>query len=547
MANEPWLSDLLDGAREIRVDGVAVPRTYAVNLVGANVSTDAETRTTDISLLPLSPNQGLTILILGIGESGMRGTGLLSDAVPAGYPDISGRFSFFGDSEIIALPVEGQENNGPSPVYAVQAEGGTMGYGWAQFALNYLLSDLTPHRIRYLGCAKAGTWSGDWNYSTSTSTLCGAAIARLKTALREPGTVWGGVFVDQGLNDASAGLQTGWASRWTTIVNGIFAEMGQTVPIWYRRFSSTWPTPDIPVQANYNALLAEQDSWASTSPVRRPCLSPTGMQADPLHMTTQGYYTLGATVADAMRAYPPNTATVTTYTPSKKSPLNVGASVWWRASTGGAGTASWVDTIGGYTATQSTPAKVPALVTDAGHGKPGMLFDGSTSCYRIPSGVAALLNGTQAYTIFFNFRPTTLGDWFYFCGSRSDARHELGLGTLGASTRLNSYRVVGGTQYTMQTPTRVVQLGTPCTYAIRWGGTNGTGAVFVNGLWTPDVVDSHTGSLSGMNQGTIGCFSFQASETWFANGYGGDIAIVTSALSNADVRAVSLYLMDTAP
>lgn len=491
------------------------------------------------------PTADVVLVFLGIGESGMTGIGSLSDPVPAGYPSIAGDFSFFSQSGIEQLPAGPQNEQGPTPPYPVLSE--ASGYGWCQFALNAKRADYAPRPIRFVPCGASGTTSTQWGFSLNTSTLCGAAIATLKAALAEPGTVWAGLFIDQGYNDIAFHTVPGWAARWTAIVNGIFAEMGKTVPIYYRRFQTETPGAWDPGEVA--DLLAEQDSWASTDPVRRPCISPNGMSPDNLHLSTAGNILYGeGAVVDAMEAFPPVLQGTVAHVPTKTSPAALGAVAWWRIQD--AAPSSWVDSIGGHTLTQATPGKRPTLVADAGAGKPGLLFDRtSQTSMHFSAAFAALFNGAQPYTVLFSFRQTDTQPGIYWSVSKVAERMELALGWLGDSSRASNYRTVLGTTHVQLSRPGIFQENVPTVHGRSWGGALGTGYVYVNGMWTRLVDDPHDAAdaFVGLDDGGIGCFTLLGGESFHVSGYAGDIAVFTSQLTPAQARAASLFLHDVAP
>lgn len=495
-------------------------------------------------------SQRALLVYLGIGESNMVGQGSTADAPPAGYPPIDGSLQFFDQSYNVHHPAGAQQQMGLSPQLNPPLDSAG-GYGWAQFALNAYRPEayIDGRQQRFVAAGKNGSLSTQWAFDTSVATLCGAAIKQLEEALAaDVGTQWAGLFIDQGYNDAFALGAAGWAARWQAIVDGLFAHFGKTVPIWFRRMQTDLPTGMDPAQLAL--LIAEQDSWASTSPVRRPCVSPNGMSPDTLHLSTAGCIAYGeGTVLAAMQAYPPAIASAVAYAPVKTSPLAAGAVAWWRIED--ASPSSWVDSIGGYALTQATGAKQPSLVADAGFGRPGLLFNGAASnSMRFPAAFAALLSGLQTYTLFRCCRPTSNAVNMNWCVSRVAApRYELAFGTLANWQRESNYRTIADVPQIQQGPLDIIVQGEPQVLANAWdGAASAQGRQYQNGMWS-QISDPHgpAHSLATLDEGAIGCFTFTGNEAFHFTGYYGDVALFLGVLTPAQVRAVSLYLLDRAP
>lgn len=148
--------------------------------------------------------------------------------------------------------------------------------------------------VALLPCAVGGTSSTQWAQNTARGALYGAMVARIKHALRRPGTEFGGLLWDQGGSDggdeATAG---GWASRTQAIFDALRTDLGlATLKVRYVLTPSG-------TGAVYPALATLRSQQQSIQGTHQKYVEPPASPAsDASHFSVAQGVTIGRDMAD---------------------------------------------------------------------------------------------------------------------------------------------------------------------------------------------------------------------------------------------------------
>lgn len=245
--------------------------------------------------------------ILWLGESGASGRST-GGTLPVGYPPGNGS-PYQCDNEMQVAPiVEFIDRVQTYPVDAqLNAESGTVGYGYSGMAAWNLAVRDSNHCWLLLNCGKGSQTSTNWLSATSRGTCFGAAVARVlamdEIALAYGRTIeWTGVVLDQGINDAVT-TPTPWDTNWTaTKAAWITALPNFSGKTWrYRRMPTIVAVGS---ELGWADLLVDQDAWAAADRVKltyEPAAYPTGFQeAGNIHLNTASNVAFATIVSDSV-------------------------------------------------------------------------------------------------------------------------------------------------------------------------------------------------------------------------------------------------------
>ena len=491
------------------------------------------------------------VVIAALGESGMAGAVAYDYAsAPADWPSIDGGVSIYSASRVRTLPTESVSDQGTAPVEGVfpQAAQTWIDRG-AQLIQQRLAGIYGAGNVEVcvVLCAKTGTTSLDWAVGGA---LYNAAVARIKAALLQPGAVLGGIFLDQGLNDASPDL---WDANWTVIETALRADLGGTqVPLYYRHQQ----TQDQSVAVLRNA----QTRWQkSTIPKRLMFESPSTGFANNLHLGGSGLQSEAGVAAALEAANPivPSPPAVTLSNPTRAQVLALTSVLeLYDMSNAGSG-ASWAGLKNGYALTQGTTGKQPVLTPNAGNGRPAWrLTAASQQFWLMAAGLYGQFAAGQKFGCIAAFRGLTstapynvlvsLGN----TGAGNDGVHLLVSDTSGAygQGQLLRSSAVGPTFQSASMVARALKLGVPHVFGAAYNNGVGTTRFRVQtGLVGKVVGDNNAVSVASPNTGRVGCFVTGASELYYFDGYLSGLCFFDGAASESDIETMCTYLTTIAP
>jgi carbohydrate esterase-like sialic acid-specific acetylesterase len=239
------------------------------------------------------PAAGKTRLVVpALGESGVVGYGLLSDALPAGYPPTPGSGHWTYDATRGQLPLVEPTHGPQTPM--------TARVGAAGMLCARILSALgSSYEIMLVPCAYGGSKMADW-------AVGGALYLNAKTsilaALSQPRTVLHCMLLEQGINDAASGAP-GYAAAWTAIEAQLRSDVGGTsCPLFVAQQHATVPAGIDPTA--WASLRDGVSAYCAGSPLRRLVQKPDGPSVDTLHLATAAQIVLSQRYFDGWTAQP---------------------------------------------------------------------------------------------------------------------------------------------------------------------------------------------------------------------------------------------------
>lgn len=276
------------------IRGVAqgVPDRWSGVYVGTKQPGWTDNASTLLSSSPVASGKK-RVLVLALGESGMMGYGAVTDSLPVGYPPIPSTTLQSYDTTRGWIPLV-EPTHGPLQAGVTPAVSAAGIFCWQ---LQALLG--STFEVALIPSAWSGSYSTDWVVG---GTRYNVAKANALGALAQANAVLGCILLEQGINDATAATQAGWASRWSAIETQLRIDLAATVaPIYFAQDTVT--VCDKCTTPNWSALKAEKTSWASAN--RFLVQKPDGPWIDDhSHLTTAAQAVLAQAYLDTWIAHP---------------------------------------------------------------------------------------------------------------------------------------------------------------------------------------------------------------------------------------------------